>query len=164
VILIETAGIGQSDIEVVGVAHAVLVVLMPDLGDDIQVSKAGLMEIGDVYVVNKSDLAGADLMVVNLLSLVRNLKSRSAAVIKVSALKNEGMDKLVESIERLRTEFHRDGSEMKLKSIKGMVFELAKAKVLEDFKRSSGPRVEKLAQGVLAGKLSVNEAAQKLAK
>lgn len=164
VILIETAGIGQSDIEVVRVAHAVLVVMMPDLGDDIQVSKAGLMEIGDVYVVNKSDLAGADIMVINLLSLVRNLKSRSAAVIKVSALKNEGMDKLVESIERLRTEFQTDGTEMRLKSIKGMMFELAKAKILEDFTRSSGSSVERLAQDVLAGKLSVNEAAQKLAK
>jgi LAO/AO transport system kinase len=164
VLLIETAGIGQSDIEVVGVAHAVLVVLMPDLGDDIQVSKAGLMEIGDVYVVNKSDLAGADRMVITLLSLVRNLKSRSATVVKVSALKKEGMDKLVDSIEQLRAEFHRDGSKMKLKSIRGMMLELAKARVLEEFARSSGYRVDRLAQDVLAGKLTVNEAAQKLAR
>jgi LAO/AO transport system kinase len=163
VILIETAGIGQSDIEVVGVAHAVLVVLMPDLGDDIQVSKAGLMEIGDVYVVNKSDLAGADRMVITLLSLVRNLKSRSATVVKVSALKKEGMDKLVDSTEQLRAEFLRDGSKMKLMSIRGMMLELAKARVLEEFARSSGYRVDRLAQDVLAGKLTVNEAAQKLA-
>src|SRR5208337_2049435 len=88
-VLLETVGIGQSDIEVVGVAHAVIVVLMPGLGDDIQVSKAGLMEIGDIYAVNKGDLEGADSMVVSILSMVRDLKSRSPAVLKVSALKGE---------------------------------------------------------------------------
>jgi LAO/AO transport system kinase len=123
VILLETAGIGQSDIEVVSVAHAVLVVLMPGLGDEVQASKAGLMEVGDVYVVNKSDLEGADAAVVNLLSIVRGLKSRSASVVKVSALTGEGVDKLVEAVEPIRK---RLDPELKLRSVRGMIVESAR--------------------------------------
>jgi LAO/AO transport system kinase len=164
VVLIETVGIGQSDIEVVEVAHAAIVVVMPGLGDDIQVSKAGLMEIGDIYVVNKADLEGADAMVTSLLSLVRSLKSRSPVVKKVSALRDEGVDDLVESIELLRTTFRENGSEMKLRSISGMIFEQAKSRVIEDFAKSAEPRVEKLAQDVLAGKMSVAEASRRLVK
>ena len=163
-ILIETVGIGQSDIEIVGVAHAVIVVVMPGLGDDVQVSKAGLMEVGDIYVVNKSDLAGADSMVTSLLSLVRSLKSRSPEVRKVSALRNEGIKELVSSIERLRTEFRTNGSEMRLRSVRGMIFELAKGKVLEAFSKSAEPTLDELADEVLSGKISVTEAARKLTK
>lgn len=164
VILIETIGIGQSDIEVVGVAHAVLVVLMPGLGDDIQVSKAGLMEIGDVYVVNKSDLEGADLMVVNLLSMVRSLKSKRPVVMKVSALKGEGVGQLVDVIEKTRAEFRKDGAEMRLRSIRGMIFEQARSDALEAFAKSAEPRLDVLAREVLSGKLSVYEAAGRLAR
>jgi len=161
-ILLETVGIGQSDIEVVGVAHAVVVVLMPGLGDDIQVSKAGLMEVGDVYVVNKGDLEGADSMVVNILSMVRDLKSRSPPVLKVSALKGEGLAPLVQSIDSVRARFKDGDSELKLKSIKGMMLEMAKGDLLERFTRSAEAKAERLAREVLAGRLSVSQAAAKL--
>ena len=164
VILIETVGIGQSDIEIVGLAHVVVVVLMPGLGDDIQVSKAGLMEIGDIYVVNKSDLEGADQMVVNLLAMVGTLKSRRPLVTKASALKGEGVDKLVESIEHLRTEFRADGSAMRLKSVRGMLFELARCAVLDDFAKSAEPRLDKLARQVLSGSLTLDEAARRMVR
>ena len=162
VILIETVGIGQSDIEIVGLAHAVVVVLMPGLGDDIQVSKAGLMEVGDIYAVNKSDLEGADLMVINLLTIARGRKENPPVVLKVSALKNQGVDELVAAVDRLREEFDRDGSEMKLRSIRGMIFEQARSGVLEAFAKKSEPKLEKLAREVLSGRLTVNEAARKL--
>src|SRR5712692_531986 len=106
VVLLETVGIGQADIEVVGVSHAVLVVLMPGQGDDIQVSKAGLMAVGDVYVVNKSDLEGADSMVVPLLGMLRGVRSRSPKVVKVSALHGDGLEKLVDAIETIRLKFN----------------------------------------------------------
>jgi LAO/AO transport system kinase len=164
VILIETAGIGQSDIEVVGIAHAVMVVFMPGMGDDIQVLKAGLMEIGDIYVVNKSDIEGADLMVINIMSLAGNTKSRAPVVVKVSALKGEGLDGLVESIEQLRAKFSEGSSGLRIRSIRGMILELAKSNVLEDFKHNSESRVDKLALEVLNGKLTVNDAARRLSK
>ncbi|MDA4121028.1 MAG: methylmalonyl Co-A mutase-associated GTPase MeaB [Thaumarchaeota archaeon] len=162
VIFIETVGIGQSDIEVVGVSHAVLVVLMPGLGDDIQMSKAGLMEIGDVYVVNKSDLEGADLMVVGLLGMVRGIRSRSPAVVKVSALSGEGLEKLEASIESIRSSFKAKPTSFLLRSIKGMVVETARGDMMQRLGRVSDSKAEALAKQVLEGKLTVNEAAARL--
>lgn len=165
-IIIETVGIGQSDIEIVRVAHAVLVVVTPGLGDDIQVSKAGLMEIGDIYVVNKSDLEGADLMALSLLSMVRESKARSATVIKVSALRDDGIDALVSAVEgfrrRLRTP---EGRELKLRSIRGMIVQTAKNEIMASLsEKLSGGLLEKLALDVLSGKLDVREAARRLSK
>ena len=164
IVLLETVGIGQSDIEVVGVSHAVLVVLMPGLGDDVQVSKAGLMEIGDVYVVNKSDLEGADAMMVSLLGLVRGMKQRSPAVVKVSALTGEGLDRLKAQIDGIRSGLGEGPSQLRLRSIKGMVVETARGEIMQKFGRLSDAKAEKLARLVLAGKLTVPEAAEKLAR
>ncbi len=162
VVLLETVGIGQADIDVVGVSHAVLVVLMPGLGDDVQVSKAGLMEVGDVYVVNKSDLEGADLMVVSLLGLVRGLKSRSPAVVKVSALTGEGLDKLERSVESIRSRFDQGNPELRLRSLRSMIIETARGNAMERLGRVSDAKVEKLARNVLAGKLTVDQAAARI--
>ncbi len=163
-ILLETVGIGQSDIEVVGVSHAVLVVLMPGLGDDVQVSKAGLMEIGDVYVVNKSDLEGADLLSVSLLSLVRSTKNRNPRVVKVSALTGEGLGRLQEAIEDIRLRFNEGSEEMMLKSVRGMIIETAKGEMLRELTKEINSRSESLSFEVLAGRLSIEQAARRLAK
>lgn len=162
VILLETVGIGQSDIEVVGVSHAVLVVLMPGLGDEIQVSKAGLMEVGDVYVVNKSDLEGADIMVVSLLSLFRGSR-RSPPVLKVSALSGDGIEGLQEAIEKIRSGFARDDG-LRLRSIRGMIVETARGAAMEKLAALSESRSATLAKQVLEGKTTVEAAAAKLAR
>jgi len=159
IVLVETVGIGQSDIEVSSVSHASLVVLMPGMGDDVQMSKAGLMEIGDVYVVNKGDLEGADQIVVSLLSLVRTLKSRSPPVLKVSALTGEGLDKLVAALEEIRSKFVVGGRELRLRSIRGMIVEMAKGNLVEDLMERSGRQVSELAESVLGGELSASDAA-----
>ncbi|MGD0145690.1 MAG: methylmalonyl Co-A mutase-associated GTPase MeaB [Nitrososphaerales archaeon] len=164
IILLETVGIGQSDIEVVGVSHAVLVVLMPGLGDDVQVSKAGLMEIGDVYVVNKADMEGSDSMVVTLLSAVRGMKSRSPPVIKVSALTGEGLEKLEGAIEVVRTRFDQGDLDLKLRSVKGMIIETARWTLMERLSKVSQEEAERLARLVVRGKLSIDEAAARLAR
>jgi LAO/AO transport system kinase len=161
IILLETVGIGQSDIEVVGVSHAVLVVLMPGLGDDIQVSKAGLTEVGDIYVVNKSDLEGADVMVVNLLSLFRG-SPRSPPVLKVSALSGEGIDMLHDAIERIRRSFVAGDTDLRLNSIRGMIVETARGAAMERFAVVSESKAEGLAREVLAGKSTIEEAAASL--
>lgn len=163
-ILLETVGIGQSDIEVVGVAHAVIVVLMPGLGDEIQVSKAGLMEIGDIYAVNKGDLEGADSMVVSILSMVRDSKSRSPPVLKVSALKGEGLEPLVQAIDSVKARFTGGEADLRLKSLRGMMLEMAKGNLLERFNVRTARKAERLAKEVLAGKLSLSQAAEKLEK
>ncbi len=161
VILLETVGIGQSDVEVVGVSHAVLVVLMPGLGDDIQVSKAGLMEIGDVYVVNKADIEGADTMVVNLLSIFRG-STRSPPVLKVSALSGEGIDRLQEAIEKIRGEYVAGSPELRLRSIRGMIVETARGAAMERLAVVSESRAGDLALRVMQGKMTVEAAAARL--
>jgi GTPase len=162
-VIVETVGIGQADIDVVGVAHAVLVVLMPGLGDDVQVSKAGLMEVADAYVVNKSDLDGADSMVVDILAMVKATEGRSPPVLKVSALKAEGLDRLAAVVDSFRSRLSSGDEEMKLRSTKGMIVELAKAVALQRLLLGSETRLARLAAAVLKGELSVEEAARKLA-
>ncbi len=164
VVLLETVGIGQSDVEVVGVSHAVLVLLMPGLGDEVQMSKAGLMEVGDVYVVNKSDLEGADLMVTGLLALVRSLKGRSPAVVKVSALTGEGMDRLEAAVEKVRARFVAGDEEILLRSAKGLVLQTAKGMALDRLAAKADQRVDGLARRVLRGGLTVDEAARSLVR
>jgi GTPase len=165
VVIIETVGIGQSDIEIMKIAHAVVVVTMPGLGDDVQVSKAGLMEIGDVYAVNKSDLPGADAMVINLLSVVRDMKGRSPPVLKVSALKGEGVSLLFEDIERLRGRFlSPEGREMRLRSVRGMIVELAKKRLLSDFEGRAVARAAELAVRVADRDMTYERAAETLVK
>jgi len=164
-IIIETVGIGQSDIEIVSVAHAVLVTVTPGLGDDIQVSKAGLMEIGDIFVVNKADLEGADFMVTALLYMVRE-KKRQTPVIKVSALKDEGIDKIVEAVDRIRVTFTTPrGREIKLKSLRGMIVEMAKSEAMEGLnEKLAGKLPDRLAREVYEGRLDLREAARRLSR
>jgi LAO/AO transport system kinase len=167
IIMVETVGIGQSDTDVVRVAHAVVVVLMPGLGDDVQASKAGLMEIGDLYVVNKADLPGADEMVVDLLAMARDFKGRSPSVLKVSTARKEGIEAVVGVLERIRARFlssspSKGGDEIRLKGIRGMITELARRRVVMDFEERADSRVEGLAEKVARRKLTVDEAADSL--
>lgn len=99
-IMIETVGIGQSEIEIAGVADITLVVLVPEAGDDIQVMKAGLMEIADIFVVNKSDRPGAEIFAGNL---IKNLPDGAdTPVVSVTASQHTGVDHLYQTIlERL---------------------------------------------------------------
>jgi LAO/AO transport system kinase len=163
-ILIETVGIGQADIEIMRIAHVVLVVLMPGMGDEVQASKAGLMEIGDIYLVNKSDLPGADLTMLSLLSVAREMKQKKPTILKISASKDEGIAKLTTAIEGLRAKFHSElGRQMKLESTKGMMVEIAKNEILSGFsERTRSDDVSKLAELVVDGKLDINRAAKKL--
>lgn len=93
-ILVETPGAGQVNTSILKVSDLVLVVLMPFLGDEVQVIKAGIMEIGDIYVVNKADVPEADLMYGYVKSLIKE-----KPVIKISALYRKNLKELVETIE-----------------------------------------------------------------
>jgi LAO/AO transport system kinase len=105
-ILIETIGIGQDEVEIAQVADASIVVSVPGLGDDIQTIKAGIMEIGDIFVVNKADREGAD-HVVTMIRAMLDLNSPSSLwrepVIKTVATENQGIDELIEHILLHRT-------------------------------------------------------------
>lgn len=94
-VIVETVGVGQSEIEIAGLADVTVVVVVPEAGDEVQTMKAGLMEIADVFVVNKSDRPGADAFVKNLRLLLAPAFSRHAVpVIKTVASTQTGIDEL----------------------------------------------------------------------
>jgi LAO/AO transport system kinase len=99
-IFIETVGVGQSEIDIVKMADTVLMVMVPNLGDDIQAIKAGIMEIADVFAINKSDLDGADKTKVEIeMNLDLNeQKDYRPPVVKVSAGQNKDIDILLEKV------------------------------------------------------------------
>ncbi len=100
VILIETVGVGQSEIAVMEIADSVVVVLTPESGDQVQTMKAGLLEVADVFVVNKSDRPGAERLAKDLALAVEldEAASWSAPVHTASALRKEGIDAVVSSV------------------------------------------------------------------
>lgn len=100
-IIIETVGVGQSEIEIAGLADTTVVVLVPESGDEVQTMKAGLMEIADIFVVNKADRADADIFVKNLrlmLAPAFSSKQIPAPVIKTVAIQKKGIDELFDAI------------------------------------------------------------------
>jgi LAO/AO transport system kinase len=117
VILIETVGVGQDEVEVAKLAHTTAVISLPGMGDDIQAMKAGLLEVGDVFVVNKADKTGADDVVVQLKMMIE-MRGISASdwkppVLKTSALKGDGIAELVEAIETHREFLKTSGKFLK---------------------------------------------------
>jgi LAO/AO transport system kinase len=111
-VLIETVGVGQDEVDIVRLADCVVVVMVPGMGDDIQNMKAGLMEIADIFVLNKSDREGADRLEQQLhamLSLVMPRDGWHPAVLRTVATENKGIDALAEAIERFRKNFEASG-------------------------------------------------------
>ncbi|HOZ78644.1 MAG TPA: methylmalonyl Co-A mutase-associated GTPase MeaB [Ferruginibacter sp.] len=101
-IIVETVGVGQSEIEIAGLADISIVTVVPEAGDEIQTMKAGLMEIADIFVVNKSDRPDADLFVKNLKMMLApafNTKQQTIPVIKTVASQKKGIEELLTAIE-----------------------------------------------------------------
>jgi LAO/AO transport system kinase len=106
VVLIETVGVGQSEVEIAGLADTTLVLVAPGMGDAIQAAKAGILEVGDVYVVNKADRDGADQVrrdLRNMLALAeRGPDSWQPPIVQTVAQTGQGVDEVVTKIERHR--------------------------------------------------------------
>jgi LAO/AO transport system kinase len=136
VILVETVGVGQDEVEVASLAHTVVVVMVPGLGDDVQAIKAGVLEIADVFAVNKADREGADRTVRDLqimLELRRSVSARPAdhdahhrfqadgdapppgpgdwepPIVRTVAPKDQGIDELLAAIDRHRAQLEASG-------------------------------------------------------
>jgi len=102
-IIVETVGVGQSEIEIAGLADITVVVVVPEAGDEVQTMKAGLMEIADIFVVNKSDRPDADLFVKNLRMMLApafHNHQLPVPVIKTVASQKQGITELMEAIEQ----------------------------------------------------------------
>jgi LAO/AO transport system kinase len=104
IILVETVGVGQDEVEIVNTAHTSIVILVPGLGDDIQAIKAGIIEIGDLFVINKSDREGADKMERDLRMVLEMGRRREDGweplIFKTEAILGKGIFELVYGIYR----------------------------------------------------------------
>jgi LAO/AO transport system kinase len=132
VIFVETVGTGQSEVEVIGIADTVLLVLMPGSGDSIQALKAGIMEIPDVIAINKKDHPAAKTMLNEVRSILTLDKDRPwrPPIVLTEATTDEGVSKLWEKVEEHRAHLEEDGSleERRRRNLAGEVFAVASAR------------------------------------
>lgn len=114
VIIIETVGVGQDEVDIVRMAHTTVVVMVPGMGDDIQAIKAGILEIGDVFVVNKADRDEADRTVRDLAIMLEMNPDKDRGwrpkVLKIEATRNQGIEELADEMEEHRNYLHTSGA------------------------------------------------------
>lgn len=147
IVIIETVGVGQSEIEIAAVADPAVVVLNPGAGDAIQAAKAGLLEVADVVAVNMADRDGAD-------QTVRDLHAETdAPIVKIVAVRNEGIAELVDAIDA----HHRaDNPERRAARARSQILSLAQSSL------RTRPDLDALAAAVAGGRVDVYTAAASL--
>ncbi len=147
-VIVETVGVGQDEVEIVKAADVSVVVLVPGMGDDIQAIKAGIMEIGDVFVINKSDREGVhrtEKELEALLSLAHRHDFWEPPIVKTIATENKGIEELSEAIESY-SKFLQTGEkslERRTAIAKWRLLELLRERLLADILEKNGIR-EKL--------------------
>lgn len=163
VILVETVGTGQSEIDIVDVTDVRVIVAAPGLGDDIQAMKAGLIEIADILVVSKSDLDGADRTLHQLRSaLSLRAHGRDAVpVLKTSALAAEGISELWAAIEACGAKRLAEGVEpRRRRRARYLIARAAADLVAQRIRDGAGDTLDSFADDVLAGRLLPADAAK----
>ena len=168
VVAVETVGAGQAEVQVASTVDATVVVLMPQLGDEVQAFKAGFGEIGDVFVVNKADLVNPSKTMFNIASGLREKDGWRPPVLKTVALKGTGIPALVDALEKFRDHLEKRG--LREKRLRGMIeSELVEA-AFSDFYNESVPRLksqrewDRLVTMVVKRELDPETAAAKLVK
>ena len=165
VILIETVGTGQSEIDVAEVADVRVLVTAPGLGDDIQAMKAGLIEIADVMVVNKSDREGAE-RTAHQLKAALSLRAHERAqvpVVLTSAITGEGLDALGAAIEDVgAVALTRTPQERRRRRARYLIARAAAEAIAERIRKDERHELDALADAVLSGGVLPADAAQKL--
>jgi len=142
-ILIETVGVGQDEVDIVRLADCVIVLLVPGLGDDIQNMKAGLMEIGDIFVLNKADREGADRLEEQLhamLALVMPRDGWHPPVVRTVATDNKGIGPLAETIAKFRKHFASSSERAKkhTEHWRNRLLELLEGRILDRVLNAAG--------------------------
>ncbi len=164
VIFIETIGVGQDQVGISTTAHTVVVVLTPWMGDEIQGMKAGLLEITDILVVNKTDLPGAEEMVQYLR---RIFEDSGLPLLQTSAIKNEGIGLLIEELEKHKTQLLASGDHRtrNLNLSRGQLLSLVQERILtRALRRIDSAFVEKLVERIAERDLDPYTAAEKILK
>lgn len=112
-ILIETVGVGQNEVDIVDLADTTMVVTVPEAGDEIQTFKAGLMEVGDIFVLNKADRPGVDKMELTLEQMINLSDAKKEdwipPIVKTIAIREDGVDQLIEKVAEHKNHLEEDG-------------------------------------------------------
>ncbi len=165
IVLLETVGTGQNEIDVAEVADIRVVISAPGLGDDIQAMKSGLLEIADVMVVNKGDRPGAEQTMQQLIGAlsIRATISGKVPVLKTSALSGEGVDKLVETFDQIGSKV-REASPMirRRRRARYLIARAAADLVAARIKSGGKTGLDPLADAVLSGTMTPDAAARKV--
>ena len=164
-IILETVGTGQNEIDVAEVADVRIVVSAPGLGDDIQAMKSGLLEIADILVVNKGDRPGAELTLQQLLAAlsIRAHRAEHLPVLKTTATSGEGVGALVDAISALGGKVEAEGSTARRRRRARYLIARAAADLIAERIREGGETVlDGLADKVLTAEIAPNEAARRL--
>ena len=172
IVIVETVGAGQSEVEIIKVAQTIIVVHAPGLGDEIQAIKAGIMEIADIFVVNKADREDADKAVIDIQSNLQLSNKQTAwkpPVLKTTAITGEGVRELVDKTEEHRY-FLEGNTECRTTLLKNRaeaeLVEAIKEKVADtliDELRRKG-KLDELLQRILEKKVDPTSAAEKVLK
>ncbi|MGW0499912.1 methylmalonyl Co-A mutase-associated GTPase MeaB [Streptomyces sp. NPDC003007] len=170
VILVETVGVGQSEVEIASQADTSVVLLAPGMGDGIQAAKAGILEIGDVYVVNKADRDGADATARELNHMLGLGEARGPGdwrppIVKTVAARGEGTDEVVEALEKHRAWMEERGvlAERRLSRASREVETIAVTALRERIGDLHGDRrLGALAERIVSGELDPYRAADEL--
>jgi len=164
-VIVETVGVGQSELEVAETADTVLVLLAPGMGDGIQAAKAGILEIGDIFVVNKSDRDGAQALIRELRTMIalaqRGPQDWKPPIVSTVAHQNQGLEDLLAAIERFRASQVETGrgDKRRVARARREVESIALAKLRADFRLNGEARLEDLAEAVSRGELDAYTAA-----
>ena len=168
VIIVETVGAGQSEVEIIKVAYTILVVSAPGLGDEIQAIKAGIMEIGDIFVVNKADRENADKAVIDIQAMLEtNGKNQvwKPPIIKTIAIKGDGVSELLERIWEHKKYLESGVSASRYKAhVEAELLEVLKQKIaqqlLDDLRKKG--ELNAILRSILAREIDPYSAADKI--
>jgi LAO/AO transport system kinase len=167
-VLVETVGVGQSEVEIVDAADTTVVLLAPGMGDGIQAAKAGILEIGDVFVVNKSDRDGAQALIRELRNMIAlgdySGRRWKPPIVSTVASQGQGIDDLLAALDRHRAAGEQTGEwqRRRLRRARAEVEALALAKVRATFTLGGTDGVEALAEAVRDGQLDPYTAADRV--
>ena len=165
IVLLETVGTGQSEIDVAEVADIRVVISAPGLGDDIQAMKSGLLEIADVLVVNKGDRPGAEQTMQQLIGALslRATISDKVPVLKTSALNGDGVPKLVETLDEIgRRVATEPAASRRRRRARYLIARAAADLVAQRIKAGGKAGLDPLADAVLSGTMTPSDAARKI--
>jgi LAO/AO transport system kinase len=164
-ILVETVGVGQVELDITRATDTVAVILVPESGDAIQAMKAGLMEIADVFVINKSDREGAERVVRDLESALDVRLARNAwrpEVLKIAALRGEGLETLLEAFDRHRRHLEDSGllTEKRRRTLRFRLLGEAGRALLDRLENGEGEHFEQLLDRIELRELTPHDAAR----